>query len=333
MNILGDRIFTIAEIGINHEGDMDKALKMIELAAEAGTDAVKFQTYLPEEYISASQPERLERVRRFSLSFDQFRQLATRCQEYNIGFISTPLDLASLGLVAELSPVVKISSGDINFFALLQRAAATKRTIILSTGLATLAEIDQAIAALIEGNPQILDEQKLILLHCVAAYPTPEGQINLRSIPFLRERYNLPVGFSDHTLDILACQAAAALGARVIEKHFTYQKENQDFHDHRLSAEPNEFRDMVQGIRRVEAMLGTFTKEPAAVEMHFKSHIRRSICAARNLVVGDVLTEADLSFLRPENGFPATAVDKVIGRSLLAAVKKGEIIPATAMGE
>jgi len=327
MDILGESVFVIAEIGVNHEGDPAKAMEMIELAAEAGADAVKFQTYIPEQYISASQPERLARIGGFSLSFDRFRQLAARAGELGVGFISTPLDFASLDLVAELSPVIKISSGDITYFPLLERAAAANRTIILSTGLATTEEIDRAVELLSHGN-QFRQERRIILLHCVAAYPTPEEQINLLSIPFLRNRYKLPVGFSDHTLGILACQAAVAMGARVIEKHFTYQKKNQDFHDHQLSAEPDEFREMVQGIRRVEAMLGRYEKEPVEAEMQFKSHIRRSLCAVRDLAPGEILAEEDICFLRPETDYPATAVDEVLGRRLIAEVKRGETIQA-----
>jgi len=325
MNILGDKVFVIAEIGVNHEGDMAKALEMMELATDAGADAVKFQTFIPEHYISASQPERLARVSSFCLSFDQFRQLATRAKELGVGFISTPLDFASLDLVAELSQVIKISSGDITYFPLLKKAAEIGKTIVLSTGLSTTSEIDRAVEILTEDN-QLRQENRLILLHCVAAYPVPEEQINLLSIPFLRERYNLPVGFSDHTLGILSCQAAVALGARVIEKHFTYQKENQAFHDHQLSAEPDEFREMIQGIRRVEAMLGQYEKKPVEAELQFKSHVRRSLCAAHDFAAGNVLKKEDLSYLRPESAYPATAVEEVLGKRLLIGVKKGETI-------
>lgn len=332
MNILGDKTFVIAEIGVNHEGNLAKAMEMMELATDAGADAVKFQTYIPEHYISASQPERLARVSSFCLSFDQFRQLADRAEELGVGFISTPLDFDSLDLVAEISPVIKISSGDITYFPLLKRAAKVGRTVILSTGLATTGEIDRAVEILTEGN-QLRQENRLILFHCVAAYPVPEDQINLLSIPFLRERYNMPVGFSDHTLGILSCQAAVALGAQVIEKHFTYQKENQAFHDHKLSAEPDEFREMIQGIRRVEAMLGKYEKEPVEAELQFKSHIRRSLCAARDLSADDVLTEENLSYLRPETAYPATAVDEVLGRRLLVGVKRGETIQPEVLAE
>jgi N-acetylneuraminate synthase/N,N'-diacetyllegionaminate synthase len=326
MDILMDKVFVIAEIGVNHEGDPGKAREMLELAAEAGADAVKFQTYLPEHYISASQPDRLERVRRFSLSFEQFRELADRARGLGVGFISTPLDFVSLDLVAELSPVIKISSGDINYLQLLQRAARTERKIILSTGLAPVDEIDRAVTVLTEANPRIQKENKLVLLHCVAAYPTPEDQINLLSIPFLRDRFQLPVGFSDHTMGILASQAAVALGARVIEKHFTYRKENQTFHDHKLSAEPNEFREMVRGIRRVEAMLGRYGKEPMPSEKPFKSHLRRSLAASRDLLPEEHLSEGDICFLRPELGIPLEDLKSALGKRINKEIKKGEII-------
>jgi N-acetylneuraminate synthase/N,N'-diacetyllegionaminate synthase len=288
--------------------------------------AVKFQTYLPEHYISASQPERLERVKRFSLSFEQFRELAGRARELGIGFISTPLDFASLDLVAELTPTIKISSGDINYYQLLQRAARTEKTIILSTGLAPIDEIDKAITVLTEANQRIQKENKLVLLHCVAAYPAPEDQINLLSIPFLRDRFQLPVGFSDHTMGILACQAAVALGARVIEKHFTYRKENQAFHDHHLSSNPAEFKEMVDNIRRIEKMRGSYDKLPMASELPFKSHLRRSLAAARDLTPGEILSEENICFLRPEDGFPVSGLESLLGKKVKKKILKGAII-------
>jgi len=231
LNIKG-RTFIIAEIGVNHEGSFEKAIEMIDLAAGAGADAVKFQTYIPEKYISASQPERLERVRRFALNFNQFRQLAIHAKEVGIHFISTPLDFNSLDLLAELCDIIKISSGDITYYPLLERAAKTGKMLIVSTGLATLEETEKAVKVIESGNPAIRRDKKIALLHCLAAYPAPEEEINLRSIPFLEDHFGLPIGYSDHTEDILASLTAVALGAPIIEKHFTYRKENQTFHDH-----------------------------------------------------------------------------------------------------
>lgn len=321
-----ERVFIVAEIGVNHEGDFSKAVEMIELAAQAGADAVKFQTYIPEFYVSSSQKERLERVRKFALSFEQFRKLSEKAGEEKVVFFSTPLDFASLELVNELSPIIKISSGDINNYPLLEKAAATGKVIILSTGLSTEEEIEKALTVLHQVNPVILSDRKLILLHCLAAYPAPEDEINLLSIPYLQKRFGLPVGYSDHTRDILSCQAAAALGACVIEKHFTYSRENQTFHDHLLSADPDEFKKLVDNIRRIEKMRGMIGKKPMPSEQPFKSHIRRSIAAARDLNPGEILSERDICFLKPEKGIPISGLGSVLGKRVKNKIFKGKLI-------
>ncbi len=321
-----NRVLIIAEIGVNHEGDYSRAAEMIELAAKAGADAVKFQTFIPESYISTSQKERLERVRGFSLSFDEFRNLAGKAKEENVLFFSTPLDFKSLDLVNEISPIIKVSSGDINNDPLLEKTAATGKTVIMSTGLSTVDEIQKAISSLKKGNPDIVVDRKLILLHCIAAYPAPEEEVNLLSMPFLQEKFGVHVGYSDHTKGLLACQSAVALGARVIEKHFTYRKENQSFHDHHLSADPAEFKEMVDSIRRIEKMRGTYDKHPMPSELPFKSHIRRSIAAARDLCPGELISEKDICFLRPEIGIPMSDRETVLGKKVKTEIFKGNII-------
>jgi len=321
-----ERVIIVAEIGVNHEGDFSKAVWMIELAAQAGADAVKFQTYIPELYISSSQMERLERARRFNLSFEQFKQLVIEAKKKNVLFFSTPLDFKSLDLVNELSPVIKISSGDINNYPLLQRAAITGKIIILSTGLSTVEEIEKAIYIINKSNYSIIPERKLILLHCIAAYPAPEEEVNLLSIPYLQEKFAVPVGYSDHTKGILACQIAVAIGACVIEKHFTYCKKNQTFHDHHLSADPTEFREMVDNIRRIEKMRGIAEKRPMPSELPFKSHIRRSLAAARDLNPEEILSERDICFLKPEKGIPISGLGSVLGKRVKNKILKGKII-------
>lgn len=327
-----EKVFIIAEIGVNHEGDMDKAREMVRLAAQSGADAVKFQTYIAEEYVSASQPERLARVKRFHLSFDQFRELKRCADREKVVFLSTPLDLKSLALVAELSPIVKISSGDINNVSLLTAAARTGKTVILSTGCSTIEEIEQAVGSLREGNPVITDDGKLILLHCLAAYPAPEDEVNILAISFLKERFVVPVGYSDHTTGLFAVQAAVAAGACVIEKHFTYRKEGQTFHDHQLSADPKEFAEMVASIRRIEKMMGSYSKAPQPSEEKFRSHIRRSLAASRQIKAGESLNEQNTCFLRPQTGIPITEKDHVLGRKVHTTIAPGMIILETDLG-
>ncbi len=318
--------FIVAEIGVNHEGDFKKAAEMIKLAAQSGADAVKFQTYLPEEYVSISQPERFARIKRFQLSFDEFRQLAKIAEKNNVLFMSTPVGLRSLKLVSELCVIIKISSGDINNYPLLKEAAKSGRKIIFSTGLSTVPEIAKAIRVMSRVNPRLLEKQNLTLLHCVAAYPAPEEELNLCSIPFLIKKFKLPVGYSDHTKDILAAQIAVALGASVVEKHFTYRKEGQDFHDHHLSANPQEFREMVDQIRRIERMKGVLGKKPMPAEMGFLNHIRRSYAASGNIEAGQRIKRQDICLLRPGIGFSVDQEKKLLGRKVKRTISQGEII-------
>jgi len=330
---LNSKVFIIAEIGVNHEGDLKKAFRMITLAKRAGADAVKFQTYLSESYVSSSQKERLERVKRFELSFDDFRMLKKKAVKENIIFISTPLDPESLKLVDELSPLIKISSGDINNLSFLTMTASYGKPVILSTGLATTKEIEEAIGSLLKGNKRIIKDKKLILLHCVAAYPAPEEEVNLLSIPFMKKKFNVPVGYSDHTKDILAAEAAVVLGACVIEKHFTYRKERQTFQDHHISASPREFSEMVDEIRRIEKMLGKHAKKPVPSESNFKSYIRRSAAARRDLKPGERVEADDIYFLRPENGIPMKKAGTIPGKKVKRHIKKGELIKKDYLGK
>jgi sialic acid synthase SpsE len=272
------------------------------------------------------QKERLERVKRFQLDFAQFRRLARQAQKHKVVFFSTPLDTQSLRLVKTLSPIIKVSSGDINNYPFLQEVAATQKTVILSTGLSTMDEITKAVQALEKGNPRIRKDEKLVLLHCLSAYPAPEEQVNLLSIPYLKEKFKVKTGYSDHTAGILSCLAAAALGACVVEKHFTYRKENQTFGDHALSADPGEFREMASAIRRIEKMRGAFTKMVNPAERAFKSHIRRSVAAARDLPKGARLRKQDICFLRPEKGIALEDSTSVLGKRMTRNIRKGELI-------
>ena len=244
--------WVVAEIGVNHEGDLQKAHEMIQLAAEAGVDAVKFQTYSAERYVSSVQPERRARVKRFELTYENFETLAQDATSRRIVFFSTPLHPEDCFFLSKIAPVIKISSGDLTYLKLLEAAGRTKKPVILSTGMGSEKEIDDAVAALESVHPSIRSEGKLMLMHCVAAYPTSEHEVNLRNMEWLRERYRVPVGFSDHTVGSKACELAVAAGAVAIEKHFTYRRENQEFHDHHISADPSIMQEIVDSVRMVE---------------------------------------------------------------------------------
>ncbi len=258
------RTWVVAEIGVNHEGDIEKAIDMIRLAAEAGADAVKFQTYAAERYVSSVQPERLERVKRFELSYDEFQTLSQQAASSGVVFFSTPLHPDDCVFLSSIAPVIKISSGDLTYNKLLESAGRTGKPVILSTGMGSEAEIDKAVSVLESVHPDIRVSGKLLLMHCVAAYPTGEHEVHLRNMEWLRERYQVPVGFSDHTTGSKVCELAVAAGAVAIEKHFTYRRENQEFHDHHISADPKLMEEIITSVRTVEKVLGVRGAFPSA---------------------------------------------------------------------
>lgn len=262
-----ERIFIIAEAGNCHEGDVGRAREMIYQAKAAGADAIKFQTIVPERLVSADQAERLGRLRQWQLSYHQFQDLAYLAAQVDITFLSTPFDVESAQFLAPLVPAFKIASGDITFVPLLRTVAALGHPVLLSTGGSTLAEVQRSLAEL----PGV----SVCLLHCVVGYPTPLEQINLQRITLLASLRSW-VGFSDHTLGLAAPVAAAALGARVIEKHFTLDHHLSDFRDHQLAVDPDELTELVRRIREVETMLGTPGVETSPIEHGVVAAIRRS---------------------------------------------------------
>ncbi len=246
------QVIIIAEIGVNHEGDEKAAEKMIRLAAASGADIVKFQTFKVGRYVSpAYGQERLERLKKFELSFDAFRRLAGVAKEENVLFLSAALDLERARCLEEIVPAFKIASGDNDFFPLMRQTAQTGKPLIVSSGLADL-EILKRAKECIEGIWRDLSiTQEMAVLHCVSSYPVPPQEANLASIPFLKEKLGCVVGYSDHTLGLDAPLMAAAMGARIIEKHFTLDKNYSEFRDHRLSATPDELKNLVKKIREL----------------------------------------------------------------------------------
>lgn len=320
-----DRTWIIAEIGVNHEGDADLAADMIRQAADAGADAVKFQTFRAEHYVSSVQPERRERARGFELSEAQFRDLAAVAKECGVIFFSTPLHPNDIDFLNQIAPLVKISSGDLTHLRLIAHAAETGRPLILSTGLGTREEIAAAVATVEAVRPDIRESGELLLMHCVAAYPTPEDEANLRNIEWLAEEFGCPVGYSDHTLGIKACELAVAVGAVVLEKHFTYRKEDQSFHDHLLSADPDDLANLVKAVRQAETYLGRRERRRGAAETELMAHMRRSIGTTRDLAAGHVLTADDLTFLRPAWGVGIDVYDSLIGKTLKRDMPHGDL--------
>ena len=289
--------YIIAEVGGNHDGDLDQALNLIELAKECGADAVKFQTYTAEnlvhpEEIALPQAQRagyqtqFRRFKDLEFSPEQWDQLIAYCQEVQIDFLTTPFDLESLDKFKSRMKYIKVASGDLTYYRLLRAIAETGKPVMLSTGMARMDEIEDAAHHF---NPDILT-----VMHCVSLYPTPDTEANLGVIDSLSKRFK-SVGYSDHTKGTTAALVAAGKGCTVIEKHFTLDS-SRDYGDHPLSAEPWEFGFMVGEIRRIEKMLGN--EKPSLKEDRTK--LRRGAYAKHPIEVGQVITENDIIELRPQ---------------------------------
>jgi N,N'-diacetyllegionaminate synthase len=319
---LAEKILVVAEIGNNHEGNFEVACRMLDAAADAGVDAVKFQTFQTRLFTSQADPARFERLSKFELSQDQFAQLERRARARGLIFLSTPLDLVSARFLEPLVDVLKVASGDNDFWPLIAQICATGKPLIISTGLADLAHVARVadfVRAAGAGD-------RLAFLHCVCAYPAPPGEVNLRAIPRMAAELGVPVGWSDHTLGPDACLAAAAIGARIIEKHFTLDKNFSSFRDHQLSADPAEMRLIVDGVRRVEQLLGMPEKRIQPSEEANQRAARRSIAAAAPLARGHRIRAEDLIWVRPAIALPPGNESRLIGRALCRDVAAGEAI-------
>jgi len=315
----GEPVFTIAEIGINHNGDLDLAKKMIEAAAWASADAVKFQTFVSEE-VTTSKPE-VETLKKFELKPEHFKEIHRFAMMRNMMFLSTPFDERSVDLLEEIGiPAFKVSSGDITHQRLLKYIAEKGKPVILSTGMSWLGEIEQAIEVVVSAGCT-----DIILLHCVSEYPARLEDMNLNAIKTLKAAFNFIVGLSDHTPGIEVAIAATALGAKVIEKHFTMSKDLPG-PDQKASLEPEEFKSMVLAIRNVEKALGDGTKKPREDEERIKRVGRRSLVATVDIPKGSVITRNMLDIKRPGTGIEPKYLDMVMGRKVKRNITEGEVI-------
>ena len=318
------RVVLVAEIGNNHEGSFSVAKEMITAAGDSGVDAVKFQTFRTEDYVSGADTERFDRLKSFELTIDEFAELSVHARELGLAYLSTPLDLRSVeGLIPHVD-AFKVSSGDNDFVPLLRSVCATEKPLVVSTGLTDL-ELCKRIAELVHREWESHGHQgELALLHCVSAYPTPMEFANIRAVSSMHSIPGCEIGYSDHTIGITACLGAVALGARIIEKHFTLDKEYSSFRDHQISADPTEMRELVRAIRDMEEVLGDGRKNVAPCESEAANLIRRSIVAARDLPRGHRLELDDLSWLRPREGLLPGQEDLLIGNCTIRAVERGE---------
>jgi sialic acid synthase SpsE len=315
-------MFIVAEIGNNHEGDFGLAGEMIACAAETGVDAVKFQTIVPDRLVSPAETARLTQLERFRFSYDQFAALAEHARRAGITFLSTPFDIESVAALDPLVPAFKIASGDNDFLPLLGAVAKTGKPILMSTGLADMAQV-RASKAHIEAVWRAAGiAGSLAVLHCVVAYPTRPEDANLCA---LRDLAGLGcvTGYSDHTIGVDAAVLSVALGARVIEKHFTIDKNHSDFRDHKLSADPEEMAELVRRVRLAEMLVGTGGKRVLDCERAALQPVRRSIVAARDLAAGERLGWADFAWVRPRNGLPPGAEERLVGGTLAVDIGRG----------
>jgi sialic acid synthase SpsE len=320
-------ILVAAEIGNNHEGSYDLAEHLIAKAAEAGAGAVKFQTIVPDRLVSAAQSERLRQLSRFQLRYDEFERLAEVARRHGVLFLSTPFDLESARFLAPLVPAFKIASGDNNFFPMLDTVARTGKPVLLSTGLMDLADVRRSKEFIERVWREQGVAQELAVLHCVVNYPTAPADAHLRAIRSL-QTLGVTVGYSDHTIGIEAAVLSVALDARVIEKHFTLDKNQSDFRDHQLSADPAEFAELVRRVKQAQVLLGTGAKRQLPSEREVAERVRRSIVAGRHLEAGTVLGWDDLGWVRPGGGLAPGEEGRVLNRRLTRTLRKGEMIRA-----
>lgn len=328
------KVKIIAEAGVNHNGDIIIAKKMIDFAKEAGADYIKFQTFIPENLVSkyakkaeyqkittASNESQLQMLRKLMLSENEFIEISDYCEATSIGFISTPFDLESVGFLNSFNmDFWKVPSGEITNLPYLVEIAKTGKPIILSTGMSNLDEIDEAISVLKDNGAG-----KITLLHCNTQYPTPMEDVNLNAMLTLKDRYNCDVGYSDHTLGIEVSIAAVALGATVIEKHFTLDR-NMEGPDHKASLEPKEFKSMVSAIRNIEKALGTGNKVASPSETENKDIARKSIVASRMIKKGEVFTKDNITAKRPGSGISPMRWYNVIGAVAKRDFQEDELI-------
>ena len=316
-------VFIIAEAGVNHDGSIDNAYRLIDVAVEAGADAIKFQTFKAESLVSKNvdkanyqkqttneSESQFEMIKRLELSVDAHKKLIKYCNDKNILFMSSPFDHDSIDLLDELGlKIFKIPSGEITNLPYLRHIGLLAKQVILSTGMSTLKEVGDALSILIDNGTK---KEDITVLHANTMYPTPMEDVNLNAILTIQKEFNVAVGYSDHTLGIEVDIAAAAMGVSVIEKHLTLDN-NMDGPDHKASLEPKDFIAMVSAIRNIEKALGNYEKKPSPSESINMDVVRKSIVANQVIKKGDVLSDNNITTKRPGTGISPMEWDKVIG--------------------
>ena len=334
---MNNKVTIIAEAGVNHNGELEKAIQLIDEAALAGADYVKFQSFKAESLVNKTAQKadyqkknmqgegdtQLEMLKQLEFQDDWYPLLMQRCRDKNIKFLSTGFDLDSLELLKDKIDFYKIPSGEITNLPYLEKVAQLGLPIVMSTGMATLLEVKEAMNVLVNNGAH---REDITILHCNTEYPTPMEDVNLLAMKHIEKELGVQVGYSDHTLGIEVPIAAVALGARVIEKHFTLDR-TLDGPDHAASLEPNELKAMVKAIRNIElAISGSGIKEPSTSELKNKAIARKSIVASKLIIKGDLLTEENLTVKRPGSGVSPMQWKEVLGKKAIRDFNPDELI-------
>jgi N,N'-diacetyllegionaminate synthase len=319
------KVFIIAEVGVNHNGSLEIAKKLIDVAKECGADAVKFQTFKAERLVSKkaakadyqknttdSGESQYEMIKKLELNIDAHKELISYCREKEIQFLSSPFDLESIDLLSELGlEIFKVPSGEITNLPYLRKIGKLSKKVILSTGMADLGEIEDALDILIKSGTK---KENITVLHCNTEYPTPYEDVNLKAMLTIKNAFNVRIGYSDHTPGIGVPIAAVALGAEVIEKHFTLDK-NMEGPDHKASLEQKELKQMVNAIRNIEKSLGNGIKKPSLSESKNINIARKSLVAIKSIKKGEIFSEKNVGIKRPGNGISPMRWDEVFGKT------------------
>lgn len=330
--MISNETFIIAEAGVNHNGDKNLAYKLIDVAKESGADAVKFQTFKAEKGISkytqmadyqkknlGKEDSQIEMIKKLELSYKDFEDLKKYCDEKGIIFLSTPFDEESIEFLDKLVPYYKIPSGEIVNYPYLKLIAEKNKPIIMSTGMANLSDVEKALDTIYSIN----QHTEIYLLHCTTNYPTPYEEVNLKAMITLKEAFKLPVGYSDHTLGIEVPIAAVAMGAQIIEKHFTLDR-NLPGPDHKASLKPNELKAMVNAIRNIEKALGNGIKKPNKSEKEIEKVVRKKLVATRDIKSGETISEKDIAIKRSNIGLSPDFLEVIIGKKIIKNINEDE---------
>jgi N,N'-diacetyllegionaminate synthase len=318
------KFFLIAEVGNNHEGSINNAIKLVKEAKKSGADAVKFQTYLIEDYIHKKQKERYERLKKFQLTFTQFFKLKELSHKLGLKFISTPLDLKSAKFISKISDAVKIASGDNDNNSLLEESLKNCKNLIISTGFADLKLTNKIFNKVKYTKGKLFVKKKFALLHCTSSYPSKITEINLKALDIMKKKFNCEIGLSDHTKDYKSCIYAAFMGVRLFEKHFTLDNNFSNFIDHKVSLNPKNFRLLKDKIEETQLILGNGIKKIQNCEKKFFNNSKRSLIAKKLIKKGKKLSIRDFKLLRPRYDDSIDINTNLQGQILLKDIYKDQ---------